>query len=248
MDGVAHVQPVRPAPVDGGRAAADERGVGNSSAPALLHTLRTRLSMDAASYLIQARATSCTRQMRTCSRGRSQYSWKTRARHHPAPSRPTQCTTEGGQPPYTPLCMLHSSGSSPGSPPSRRPPMSLAAGPTRTCPAPSPGPGAQTTAGRPSGKSARAAPCSPSSLRPGGTRSGSWRPPLHTSTGQHPCPVPPSRRPRSGTRYTPCCGPRIHRRQGRPPGAAPPSNARRHPRVQIPEHRPGLGTMAQRMG
>ena len=38
-----------------------------------------------------------------------------------------------------------------------------------------------------------------------GARSGSWGSPPPTSTGQHPYPAPPSRRPRRGTGYTPSC-------------------------------------------
>ena len=61
------------------------------------------------------------------------------------------------------------------------------------------------TGGRSSGKSALAPPCSSSSSRPAGTRSGSWASPPPTSMGQYPYPAPPSRRPRRGTGYTPSC-------------------------------------------
>ena len=88
---------------------------------------------------------------------------------------------------------------------SRRRRTRPAAGPTRTCPPPSPEPGVRTTGGRSSGKSALAPPCSSSSSRPAGTRNGSWGSPRPTSLGQHPYPAPPSRRPRRGTGYTPSC-------------------------------------------
>ena len=99
-------------------------------------------------------------------------------------------------------------------PPSRRR-TRPAAGPTQTCPTPSPGPGVPTTGGRSSGKSALAPPCSSWSSRPAGTRSGSWGSPPPTSMGQHPYPAPPSRRPRRGTEYTPSCE---HRRSPPLPG------------------------------
>ena len=66
-----------------------------------------------------------------------------------------------------------------------------AAGPTQTCPPPSPEPGVPTIRGRSSGKSALAPPCSSSSSRPAETWNRSWGSPPLTSMGQHPYPAPP---------------------------------------------------------
>ena len=83
-----------------------------SSAPALLHALRTRYPGDAAPYLNQARArtrgecpswmrrsTFYTHRTRTWRWARSRCSWKARTGRPPAPGRPTPCTTAPDPPP-----------------------------------------------------------------------------------------------------------------------------------------------------
>ena len=158
----------------------------HSSAPAQLHALRTRLSMDAAPYLNQART--------TYPGGMSEL-YATLHLLHPldenlevgevtifvegaggTPSRPrlTDPVYNGTRPtPQTPSCATCSLGSPPGAPPSRQLATRLATWPTHTRPPPSPGPGAPTTEDTSSGKSAQTPPCSSSSSRPAGTRSGS---------------------------------------------------------------------------
>ena len=186
-----------------------------SSAPALLHALRTRYPGDTAPYLNQTRA--------TYPGGVSELDAALHLLHPPdedlevgeitvfvesadeAPARPrpTNPVYDGTRPtpPYAIVCEAFP----PGAPPSRRRRTRPAAGPTQTCPPPSPESGVPTTGGRSSGKSALAPRYSSSSSRPAGTRNGSWGSPPPTSMGQHPYPAPPSRRPRRGTRYTPSC-------------------------------------------
>ena len=189
-----------------------------SSAPALLHALRTRYPGDAAPYLNQARA--------TYPGGVFELDAALHLLHLPdedlevgeitvfvegadeasARPRPTNPVYDGTRPtPPYPLYARRSPGSPLGAPPSRRRRTRPAAGLTQTCPPPSPEPGVLTTGGRSSGKSALAPPCSSSSSRPAGTWGGSWGSPPPTSMGQHPYPAPPSRRPRRGTEYTPSC-------------------------------------------
>ena len=189
-----------------------------SSTPALLHALRTRYPGNAAPYLNQARATYPggvselhaalhllhpadedleVGELRVFVEGADEV---------PARPRPTNPVYDGTMP--TPPYAIVSEAfpkSPPGAPPSRRRRTRPAAGPTQTCPPPSPEPGVPTTGGRSSGKSALAPPCSSSSSRPQGTRNGSWGSPPPTSMGQHSYPAPPSRRPRRGTGYTPSC-------------------------------------------
>ena len=120
-----------------------------SSAPALLHALRTRCPGDTALYLNQARATYpgevwslmrrstfYTQRTRTWKWAKSRCSWKARMRRPPAPGQPTQYTTAPGRPLRTPSCARRSPGSAPGAPPSRRQRTRPAAGPTQTCPPP----------------------------------------------------------------------------------------------------------------
>ena len=152
-----------------------------SSAPALLHALRTRYPGDRAPCLNQARA--------TYPGGVSELDAALQVLHPPdkdlevggitvfvegageapAPGRPTPYTTAPGLPPRKPSCARRSPGNPPGAPPSRRLRTRPAAGPAQTCPPPSPGPGVPTTGSRSSGKSARAPPCSSSPSRPAGT-------------------------------------------------------------------------------
>ena len=189
-----------------------------SSAPALLHALRTRYPGDAAPYLNQERATypggvseldAALHLLHPPDEdlevGEVTVFVEGAARRPPAPGRPTRCTTAPGLPPRTPSSTRRSPGSPLGAPPSRRRRTHPAAGLTQTCPPPSPGPGVPTTGGRSSGRSALAPPCSSSSSRPAGTRGGFWGSPPPASMGQHPYPAPPSRRPRRGTEYTPSC-------------------------------------------
>ena len=200
-----------------------------SSAPALLHALTTRYLGDAAPYLNLARA--------TYPGGMSELDAALHLLHpldkdlevgeitvfvegvDEASARPrlNNPVYDGTRPtPRTPSYARRSPGSPLGAPPSRRQRTRPAAGPTQTCPPPSPEPGVPTTGGRSSGMCALAPPCSSSSSRPAGTRSGSWGSPPPTSMGQHPYPAPPSPRPRRGTEYTPSCE---HRRSPPLPGS-----------------------------
>ena len=120
-----------------------------SSAPALLHALRTRYPGDTAPYLNHARA--------TYPGGVSELDVALHLVHPPdedlevggitvfvdgadeappAPCRPTRCTTAPGRPLRTPSCARRSPGSPPGALPSRRRRTRPAAGPTQTCPPP----------------------------------------------------------------------------------------------------------------
>ena len=120
-----------------------------SSAPALLHALRTRYPGDAAPYLNQARA--------TYPGGVSELDAALHLLHPPdenlevggitvfvtartgrppAAGRPTQCTTAPGPPPRTPSYGRCSPGNPLGAPPSRRRRTRPAAGLTQTCPPP----------------------------------------------------------------------------------------------------------------
>ena len=205
-----------------------------SSAPALLHTLRTHYPGDAAPYLNQARA--------TYPGGVSELDGALHLLHPPdkdlevgeitvfvggadeAPARPrpTNPVYDGTRPtpPYAIVCEAFPREPTwcPALPPATHAP---AAGPTQTCPFASPGPGVPTTGGRFSGKSALVPPCSSSSSRPVGTRNGSWGSPLPTSMGQHPYPAPPSRRPRRGRGTHRPANTGGHRCHGGPPSAAP---------------------------
>ena len=89
-----------------------------SSAPALLHALRTRYPGDTAPYLNQAwatypggvtswmrRSSFYTHWTRTWRWAKSRCSWKARTRRPPAPGRPTRYTTAPGRPPpYAIVC------------------------------------------------------------------------------------------------------------------------------------------------
>ena len=187
-----------------------------SSAPALLHALRTRCPGDEAPYLNRARA--------TYPGGVSELDAALHLLHPPdedlevgettvsvegadeAPGRPRptnpvyDCTRP--TPPYAIVCEAFPREPTwcPALPPATHAPRGWAN--------PDLSPPLSRTRGahhsvRSSGKSALAAPCSSSSSRPAGTRNGSWGspPPTH----QHPYPAPPSRRPRRGTGYTPSC-------------------------------------------
>ena len=198
-----------------------------SSAPALLHALRTRCPGDTALYLNQARA--------TYPGGVSELDAALHLLHPPdedlkvgeitvfmegtdeapaRPGRPTRYTTAPGRPPRTPSCARRSPGSPPGAPPSRQRRTRPAAGPTQTCPPPSPGQGVPTTGGRFSGKSARAPPCSSSSSRPRGPGTGPGdhpHPPLRDGT-RAPPPPPGARGAGRGTHLPANAG--GHRRYG----------------------------------
>ena len=144
-----------------------------TSAPALLHFLRTRLSIDAAPYLDQALA--------TYPGGMSELDAALQLLHlldeglevgevtifvegagaTPFCPHRTNPVYDGTipTPPYTVVCNAFP-WSPTGALASRQPPTLLAAGRTHTCPRPYSGPGAPTTEGTSSGKSARAPPCS----------------------------------------------------------------------------------------
>ena len=191
----------------------------HSSAPALLHALRTRCPGDTAPYLNQART--------TYPGGVSELDAALHLLHLPdedlevgeitvlvegadeAPTRPrrTNPVYDGAR--STPPVRCHVRGVPNGAQLVPRPPAGDARTPQlgqpEPIPPPSRGPEVPTTEGRSSGKSVRAAPCSSLSSRPAGTLSGSWGSPRPTCTGQRPYPAPPSRRPRRGTGYTPFC-------------------------------------------
>ena len=189
-----------------------------SSAPALLHALRTRYPGDTGPYLNQARA--------TYPGGVSELDATLHLLHPPnedlevgeitvfvegadeAPARPrpTNPVYDGTRPtlPYGIVCEVFPREPTwcPALPPATHAPCGWANPDLST---PSPEPGVPTTGGRSSGRSALAPPCSSPSSRPAGTPNGSWGSPPPTSMGQHPYPAPPSRRPRRGTGYTPSC-------------------------------------------
>ena len=190
-----------------------------SSAPALLHALRTRYPGNTAPYLNQARA--------TYPGGVSELDAALHPLHPPdeylevgeitvfvegadeAPARPrpTNLVYDGTRP--TPPVRHRMQGVPRGAHLVPRPPAGDAPAPglgqPRPAPPPSREPGVPTTGGMSPGKSTLAPPCYSSSSRPAGTRNGSWGSPPPTSMGQHPYPAPPSRRPRCGTGYTPSC-------------------------------------------
>ena len=205
-----------------------------SSAPALLHALRTRYPGDAAPYLNQARA--------TYPGGVSELDAALHLLYPPdedlevgeitvfvegadeasARPRPNNPVYDGTRPtpPYAIVCEA-SRGSPLGAPPSRQRRTRTAAGLPQTCPPPSPEPGVPTTGGRSSGKSALAPPCSSSSSRPAGTRAGPGNhphPPLWGSTRTRP-PPPGARGAGRSTHLPSNTG--GHRRYGGPPSAAP---------------------------
>ena len=189
-----------------------------SSAPALLHALRTRYPGDAAPYLNQARA--------TYPGGVSELDAALHLLHPPdedlevgeitvfveganeasARPRPTNPVYEGTRPtsPYAIVCEAFPREPTwcPALPPATHAPRGWAN--SDLSPPLSRTRGAHHR-GQVSGKSALAPPYSSSSSRPAGTWGGSWGSPPPTSMGQHPYPAPPSRRPRRGTEYTPSC-------------------------------------------
>ena len=190
-----------------------------SSAPALLHALRTCYPGDAAPYLNQAQATYPVRVSELDAAlhllhppdedlevGESTVFVEGANKGPPARPLPTNPVYDGTRrtPPYAIVSEAFPREPTwcPALPPATHPPRGWA-NPDLTPPPPEPEvPG---TGGRSSGKSALAPPCSSSSSRPAGTRNGSWGSPPPTSMGQHPYPAPPSRRPRRGTGYTPSC-------------------------------------------
>ena len=189
-----------------------------SSAPALLHALRTRYPGDAAAYLHQARATylggvseldAALHLLRPPDEDLEVGEitvFVEGVDEAPACPRPTNPVYDGTRPtpPYAIVSEAFPREPTwcPALPRARTRP---AAGPTQTCPPSTPEPGVPTTGGRSSGKSALAPPCSSSLSRTAGTPNGSQRSPPPTSMGQHPYPAPPSWRPRRGTGYTPSC-------------------------------------------
>ena len=212
-----------------------------SSAPALLHTLRTRCPGDTAPYLNQARA--------TYPGGVSELDaalhllhppdedlevgeitvFEEGAEEAPARPRPTNPVYDGARPTplYAVVCEAFPREPSwcPALPPATHAPRGWAN--PDLSPPPPPGPGVPTTGGRSSGKNARAPPCSSSSSRPAGTCSGSWGSPPPTSTGQqlYPAPPPGACRAGRGTHFPANTG--GQRRYGGPPSTAPPGTTRR---------------------
>ena len=194
----------------------------HSSAPAVLHTLRTRLSMDAAPYLNQAR----TKYLG----GMSELDATLHPVHPPDDELEVVEVTifvegAGETPPPPPPDRPGVRGNETNPPlrrcgrrvppgahlvprPPGRLPTRLAAGPTNTCPPPSPGPGAPTTKGRSSGNSSWKPPYSSSSSKPAGTRAGLNGHPNPALRGSARAPPPPSWRLRHRMEYTPSCPPR----------------------------------------
>ena len=189
-----------------------------SSAPALLHALRTRYPGDAAPYLNQARA--------TYPGGVSDLDAALHLLHPPdedlevgevtvfvegadeasARPRPTNPVYDGTRPtpPYAIVCEAFP----------REPTWCPALPPATHAPRSWANPDLSPPLSRTRGAHHRGqvlwqeCPGSPlllPSSRPAGTRGGSWGSPPPTSMGQHPYPAPPSRRPRRGTEYTPSC-------------------------------------------
>ena len=233
-----------------------------SSAPALLHAPRTCYPGDATPYLNQAQATypggvsALDAVLHLLHPPEEDLEvgeitvFVEGAEEAPARPRPTNPVYDGTRPtsPCTASYARRSPGSPLGEPPSRRRRTRPAAGPTQTCPPPSPGPGVPTTGGRSSGKSALAPPCSSSSSRPARTRSGSWGHPHQPPWGSTRTPRPPPGARGAGRSSKLPANTGGHRRYGGPPSAAPPDTTRRPPGAQGPGPRPRLGAVARRLG
>ena len=82
-----------------------------------------------------------------------------RIRHPPGPARPTRCTTERREPPVHRRVRRIPPGANLVARPPAGHPGALHLGAPAPVPPPSPGSGAPTAGGKPSGNSARAAPC-----------------------------------------------------------------------------------------
>ena len=252
LDGVAHVPPMGPAPVNGGHAAADGRRVGRVppqqrpgpaarpedtaphgrspvNEPGAGHVPRRSVRTGRGAPAL----TSAGRGLRS---GRSQgILGRCRRDAHPPPPDEPGIGRHQADPPGTLSCARCFAESPPGVPPSHRPLTRPAARPTRPWP-----PLLSRTRG------AHHKGHVHWQERPGNpllllvfTPRGSWGSPPSTSTGQRPCPVPPSQRPRRGTGCRPSCEYRRHRRYGGPPCAAPPGIIRLPPGAQGPEPHPG---------
>ena len=189
-----------------------------SSAPALLHALRTRYRGDTAPFLNQARA--------TYPGGVSELDAVLHLLHPPdedlevgqitvfvegadeAPARPrpTNPVYDGTRPtpPYAIVCEVFPREPTwcPALPPATHAPRGWA-NPDLSPPL------SRTRSAHHRGQvlwqERPGTPCSSSASRPAGTRNGSWGSPPPTSIGQQPCPASPSWRPRRVTEYTPSC-------------------------------------------
>ena len=190
-----------------------------SSAPALLHALRTRYPGDAAPYLNQARA--------TYPGGVSELDAALHLLHQPdeglevgeitvlvegadeasARPRPTNLVYDGTRPtpPYAIVCEAFPRQPTwcPALPPATHAPRGWAN--PDLSPLPLQNQGCPPQGAGPLARVPWHAPAPPRHRDPRGTRGGSWGSPPPTSMGQHPYPAPPSRRPRRGTEYTPSC-------------------------------------------
>ena len=221
LDGVAHVQPVRPAPVDGGHAAADWQGVGHltpqqHSGPAARpedappHGRGPVPELGAGHVPVRSVRTGRGAPPSISARGglgsgRSQDIRGRLGRGAHPPPQPDSIRQDQADPSVRRRVR---------GVPQRahlvsRPPASHSRAPRLGRPTPVPTPiqdqGCPPQRARPLARAPGHPPCSSSLSRPAGTCSGSWGSPPPTSTGQRPCPAPPSRRPRHGTGCTPSC-------------------------------------------
>ena len=232
-----------------------------SSAPALLHALRTRYPGDAAPYLNQARA--------TYPGGVSELDAALHLLHPPdedlevgeitvfvegadeasARPRPTNPVYDGTRPtpPYPIVCEAFP----------REPTWCPALPPATHAPRGWANPDLSPPISRTRGAHHRGqflwqeCPGTPLLLLVVATRgdpSGSWGSPPPTSVGQHLYPAPPPGARGAGRSTHLPANTGGHRRYGGPPGAAPPDTTRRPPGAQGREPRPRLGAVARRVG
>ena len=233
-----------------------------SSAPALLHALRTRCPGDTAPCLNQARG--------TYPGGVSELDAALHLLHPPdedpevgeiavfvevadeAPAgpRPTNPVYDGARP--TPLYAVMCEAFPRGAHPVPRPPAGNARAPRLGQPRPAPPPlqdqGCPPQGAGPLARTPGHPPAPPCRCDPRGPGAGPGdhpHPPLRGSI-RTPPPPPGARGAGRGTHLPANTG--GHRRYGGPPSAAPPGTTRRPPGAQGPEPCPRLGTVARRMG
>ena len=233
-----------------------------SSAPALLHALRTRYPGDAAPYLNQARA--------TYPGGVSELDAALHLLHPPdedlevgeitvfvegaeeAPARPrpTNPVYDGARPtpPYAIVCEAFPREPTwcPALPPATHAPRGWAN--PHLSPPPLQNQGCSPQGAGPLARVPWHPPAPPHRRDPRGPGAGPGdhpHPPLWSST-RTPPPPPGARGAGRGTHLPANTG--GHRRYGGPPSAAPPDTTRRPPGAQGPGHRPRLRAVARRVG